>query len=96
MHSSYATSFYIVVLNLFTGLIRDEELATELAWVVVYLTALSNVATSVLARSDLLQIVVDRLASSYSLQLLIPVMGIICRLYNISIQDSIGKTLQMY
>ncbi|KAI3447614.1 hypothetical protein Pfo_004279 [Paulownia fortunei] len=52
----------------------DEELATEVAWVVVYLTALSNVATSMLAKSDLLQILVDRLASSNSLQLLIPVL----------------------
>ncbi|KAG8374253.1 hypothetical protein BUALT_Bualt11G0112100 [Buddleja alternifolia] len=52
----------------------DEELATEVAWVVVYLTALSNVATSLLAKSDLLQILVDRLASSNSLQLLIPVL----------------------
>lgn len=52
----------------------DEELATEVAWVVVYLTALSNVATSMLAKSDLLHILVDRLASSNSLQLLIPVL----------------------
>ncbi|KAK6126034.1 hypothetical protein DH2020_040148 [Rehmannia glutinosa] len=50
----------------------DEELTTEVAWVVVYLTALSNVATSMLAKTDLLQILVDRLASSNSLQLLIP------------------------
>ncbi|KAL0426389.1 UNVERIFIED_CONTAM: Importin subunit alpha-9 [Sesamum latifolium] len=52
----------------------DEELATEVAWVVVYLTALSNFATSMLAKSDLLQIIVDRLASSNSLQLLIPLL----------------------
>ncbi|XP_042015853.1 importin subunit alpha-9-like isoform X2 [Salvia splendens] len=52
----------------------DEELATEVAWVVVYLTALSNVATSMLAKSDLLQILVGRLASSNSLELLIPVL----------------------
>ncbi|KAL3839631.1 hypothetical protein ACJIZ3_024222 [Penstemon smallii] len=52
----------------------DEELATEVAWVVVYLTALSNNATSMLAKSDLPQILVDRLASSNSLQLLIPVL----------------------
>ncbi|KAK4481055.1 hypothetical protein RD792_011925 [Penstemon davidsonii] len=50
----------------------DEELATEVAWVVVYLTALSNIATSMLGKSDLPQILVDRLASSNSLQLLIP------------------------
>lgn len=52
----------------------DEELATEVAWIVVYLTALSNSATSVLARSDVLQILVERLASSSSYQLLIPVL----------------------
>ncbi|XP_073290244.1 importin subunit alpha-9-like isoform X1 [Primulina huaijiensis] len=52
----------------------DEELVTEVAWVVVYLTALSDVATNILAKSNLLQILVDRLASSNSLQLLIPVL----------------------
>ncbi|KAL3646742.1 Importin subunit alpha-9 [Castilleja foliolosa] len=52
----------------------DEDLATEVAWVVVYLTALSNVATTILAKSDLLQLLVNRLASSNSLQMLIPVL----------------------
>ncbi|XP_051113850.1 importin subunit alpha-9 [Andrographis paniculata] len=52
----------------------EEELATEVAWVVVYLTALSKVATSMLAKSDLLQILVERLESSNSFQLLIPVL----------------------
>ena len=51
----------------------DEELATEVAWVVVYLSALSHVATSMLVKSDLLQILVERLGMSNSLQLLIPV-----------------------
>lgn len=53
--------------------IRDDELATEVAWVVVYLSALSNVATSMLVKSDVLQLLVERLATSNSLQLLIPV-----------------------
>ncbi|XP_028125537.1 importin subunit alpha-9-like [Camellia sinensis] len=53
---------------------RDEELATEVAWVVVYLSALSNVAFSMLVKSDLLQLLVERLATSNSLQLLIPVL----------------------
>ncbi|XP_027070467.2 importin subunit alpha-9 [Coffea arabica] len=52
----------------------DEELATEVAWVVVYLSALSHVATSMLVKSDLLQILVERLGMSNSLQLLIPVL----------------------
>lgn len=52
-------------------------MATEVAWIVVYLTALSNSATSVLARSEILQILVERLASSTSYQLLIPVTGIL-------------------
>ncbi|THG23756.1 hypothetical protein TEA_002178 [Camellia sinensis var. sinensis] len=52
----------------------DEELATEVAWVVVYLSALSNVAFSMLVKSDLLQLLVERLATSNSLQLLIPVL----------------------
>lgn len=52
----------------------DEELATEVAWVVVYLSALSSIATSVLVKSDILLLLVERLASSNSLQLLIPVL----------------------
>lgn len=52
---------------------RDEELATEVAWVVVYLSALSNAATSTLVKSDLLQVLVERMEMSNSLQLLIPV-----------------------
>ncbi|GLT69771.1 hypothetical protein SLA2020_418970 [Shorea laevis] len=52
----------------------DEELATEVAWVVVYLSALSNFATSMLVKSDVLPVLVERLATSNSLQLLIPVL----------------------
>ncbi|KAL6141995.1 hypothetical protein ACLB2K_060279 [Fragaria x ananassa] len=52
----------------------DDELATEAAWVVVYLSALSNIATSMLVKSDVLQLLVERLATSNSLQLLIPVL----------------------
>ncbi|MED6119368.1 Importin subunit alpha-9 [Stylosanthes scabra] len=50
----------------------DDELATEVAWVVVYLSALSNVAMSLLVKNDVLQLLVQRLATSNSLQLLIP------------------------
>lgn len=50
----------------------DEDLATEVAWIVVYLSALSNVAIDMLVKSDLLQLLVERLATSNSLQLLIP------------------------
>jgi hypothetical protein len=52
----------------------DEELATEVAWVVVYLSALSNAATSILVKSDVLQLLIQRLSTSSSLQLLIPVL----------------------
>uniref|UniRef100_A0A7N0UWY0 Importin subunit alpha n=1 Tax=Kalanchoe fedtschenkoi TaxID=63787 RepID=A0A7N0UWY0_KALFE len=52
----------------------DEELATEVAWVVVYLSALSNYATGILVKSDVLELLVQRLATSNSLQLLIPVL----------------------
>ncbi|XP_050382105.1 importin subunit alpha-9 [Argentina anserina] len=52
----------------------DEELATEVAWVVVYLSALSNIATSMLVKNDVLQLLAERLATSNSLQLLIPVL----------------------
>ncbi|KAF7145899.1 hypothetical protein RHSIM_Rhsim04G0149800 [Rhododendron simsii] len=50
----------------------DEDLATEVAWIIVYLSALSNVAIDMLVKSDLLQLLVERLATSNSLQLLIP------------------------
>ncbi|KAJ8533977.1 hypothetical protein K7X08_007301 [Anisodus acutangulus] len=60
-----------IVRNLKKG---DDELATEVAWVIVYLTALSNVATTILAKSNLVQVLVEILAMSSSLQLLIPVL----------------------
>ncbi|CAH9127040.1 unnamed protein product [Cuscuta epithymum] len=52
----------------------DVELATEVAWVVVYLSALSNSAATILAKSDLFHILIDRLNTTNSLQLLIPVL----------------------
>ncbi|KAG4959488.1 hypothetical protein JHK87_036121 [Glycine soja] len=52
----------------------DDELATEVAWVVVYLSALSNIATSMLVKSNVLELLVHKLATSNSLQLMIPVM----------------------
>lgn len=63
----------IVILNWFCHL-RDDESATEVAWVVVYLSALSNLATSMLVKNDVLQLLLNRLATSNSLQLMIPVM----------------------
>ncbi|CAA6654783.1 unnamed protein product [Spirodela intermedia] len=52
----------------------DEELVTEVAWVVVYLSALSPVATTMLTKSDIIQLLVERLRASENLQLLIPVL----------------------
>lgn len=52
----------------------DDELATEVAWVVVYLTALSDVATSMLVKRDVLPLLVERLQTSNSLQVLIPIL----------------------
>ncbi|KAG2595534.1 hypothetical protein PVAP13_5KG081800 [Panicum virgatum] len=52
----------------------DEELATEVAWVVVYLSALSEKATSLIVRSSVPQLLIGRLLSSENLQLLIPVL----------------------
>uniref|UniRef100_A0A9I9D840 Importin subunit alpha n=6 Tax=Cucumis melo TaxID=3656 RepID=A0A9I9D840_CUCME len=52
----------------------DDELATEVAWVIVYLSALSDVAISILVKSDVVQLLVERLSTSNSLQLLIPVL----------------------
>ncbi|CAH8371175.1 unnamed protein product [Eruca vesicaria subsp. sativa] len=50
------------------------EIATEIAWIVVYLSALSDIATSMLLKGGILQLLVERLATSHSLQLLIPVL----------------------
>ncbi|KAL9239284.1 hypothetical protein vseg_013622 [Gypsophila vaccaria] len=53
----------------------DEEIATEVAWVVVYLSALLDTASSMMmVKNNFLQLLVERLASSNSLQLLIPVL----------------------
>lgn len=52
----------------------DEDLATEVAWVVVYLSALSNIATSMMVKSNVVELLVERLATANSLQLLIPVL----------------------
>lgn len=41
---------------------------------VVYLSALSNIATCMLVKSDVLELLVNKLATSSSLQLMIPVM----------------------
>lgn len=70
---------------------RDDELATEVAWVVVYLSALSDVAISKLLKSDLLQVLVERLEMSNSLQLLIPVR------YNdnLFIDSSVGNSVML-
>ncbi|KAL3586036.1 hypothetical protein D5086_012903 [Populus alba] len=43
----------------FTAHFRDKELTNEVAWVVVYLSALSDVATSMLVKSDALQLLVQ-------------------------------------
>jgi hypothetical protein len=55
------------------GPFRDEELVTEVAWVVVYLSALSEKATSLIVRSSMPQLLIGRLLASENLQLLIPV-----------------------
>nr|ATG70964.1 importin alpha isoform 9 [Juniperus flaccida] len=52
----------------------DEELATEVAWVVVYLTALSEMHSGLLIEAGLLPPLVGRLASSDQLSLLTPVL----------------------
>lgn len=52
----------------------DEELATEVAWVVVYLLALSEKAVSLIVRSHVPQLLIARLLASENLQLLIPVL----------------------
>lgn len=52
----------------------DDELRTEVTWVVVYLTALSENALHVLAKSEVVQLLIGRLAASDNMQLLIPVL----------------------
>lgn len=49
-------------------------MAIEVAWVVVYLSALSETAVGLLVKTDIGQLLVERLIASESLQLLIPVM----------------------
>ncbi|KAF3631100.1 Importin subunit alpha-9 [Capsicum annuum] len=61
----------------------DDELATEVAWVIVYLTALSNVATTILAKSDLVEVLIEILGMSTSLQLLIPIVTLFIRISRI-------------
>ncbi|QCE06201.1 importin subunit alpha-2 [Vigna unguiculata] len=52
----------------------DDELATEVAWVVVYLSALSNIATNMLVKSDVLELLVNKLSTSNNLPLMIPIL----------------------
>lgn len=52
----------------------DDEMATEVAWMVVYLSALSETAVGLLVKSEIIQLLVGRLAASESLPLLIPVL----------------------
>ncbi|XP_062184332.1 importin subunit alpha-2-like [Phragmites australis] len=52
----------------------DDELATEVAWVVVYLSALSEKAISLIVKSSVPQLLIGRLLASENLQLLIPVL----------------------
>lgn len=52
----------------------DDELAAEVAWVVVYLSALSENAVRLLVKTDIGRLLVEKLAASDSLELLIPVL----------------------
>ncbi|KAK1295826.1 Importin subunit alpha-2 [Acorus calamus] len=52
----------------------EEELTTEVSWVVVYLSALSKTASALLIKNGLVQLLIGRLATSSSSQLLIPVL----------------------
>ncbi|KAH7672622.1 Importin subunit alpha protein [Dioscorea alata] len=52
----------------------DDELATEVAWVVVYLSALSEIAVRLMVKSNIIELLVGRLTASESLPLLIPVL----------------------
>lgn len=61
--------------------VSDEELVIEVAWVVVYLSALSDKAISLLVRSDVVPVLVNLLVRSESLQLLIPVLKVYNTLY---------------
>lgn len=63
---------FLFITKLFV-VFREEELVTEVAWVVVYLTALSNIATNTMVKSDLVHLLVERLTISISVQLQIPV-----------------------
>ncbi|CAN1834637.1 Importin subunit alpha-9 [Linum perenne] len=70
-------AYVILLLNILVLVIdmrKDDELATEVAWVVVYLSALSNRATALLVKSNVHELLLERLTTSNSLQLLIPVL----------------------
>ncbi|TXG72230.1 hypothetical protein EZV62_000809 [Acer yangbiense] len=72
----------------------DEELATEVAWVVVYLPALSNIAISILVKSDVLQLLVERLATSNSLQLLILVSSFGVGLVDVGVVEIVVELVE--
>lgn len=76
---SRAATDLIKVVGMLEAIIRhlkmgDDELKTEVAWVVVYLTALSEDALHLLAKSEVVQLLIEMLAASENLQLLIPVL----------------------
>ncbi|KAK1273622.1 Importin subunit alpha-2 [Acorus gramineus] len=52
----------------------EDELTTEVSWVVVYLSALSKTASALLIKNGVVQLLIGRLATSSSLQLFIPVL----------------------
>ncbi|KAI3992764.1 hypothetical protein MKX01_021725, partial [Papaver californicum] len=81
-----AASELIKIDGVLDAIVRHlNKLATEVAWLFVYLSALSNLASSMLIKSNLVQLLVWRLETSDSLQLLIPVLR---RLSNIIASDS--------
>jgi hypothetical protein len=73
--------------------LSDEELVTEVAWIVVYLSALSDNAISILVRSDVVPVLVGQLVQSESLQLLIPVLKDYKYMY-ISMETKITEVFQ--
>ena len=52
---------------------RDEELVVEVAWVLVYVSSMSDVHTNLLINAGILPPLIARLASSRHLPLLTPV-----------------------
>lgn len=64
---------------------REDELSTEVSWIVTYLSALSQNATSILVRNGIIPLLVENLQKSKSLNSIIPVIVYSCAVFFIMV-----------